>query len=129
VNGQFFGDAGNDTITAIDGDDLLDGGTGNDRLQGGDGSDTLTGGSGKDAFIFTNRAQGETVAYTDVVTDFAHNDRIEFLGTGMTFADLTISQGVTGTEIRYADNADIVNLIVLSGVDSTTMHASDFYFG
>jgi Ca2+-binding RTX toxin-like protein len=129
VNGQFFGDAGNDTITAIDGNDLLNGGTGNDRLQGGDGSDTLTGGSGKDAFIFTNRAPDETIAYTDVVTDFVHNDWIEFLGTDVTFADLTISQGATGTEIRYADNANIVNLIVLSGVDSTTMHTSDFYFG
>ena len=43
-----FGDAGDDTISGLDGDDTLDGGLGDDKLYGGGGNDTLTGGAGDD---------------------------------------------------------------------------------
>ena len=55
-----YGGAGNDTITAGDGNDLIFGGTGadtinagngNDLIDGGTGADTMTGGSGDDTFI------------------------------------------------------------------------------
>jgi Ca2+-binding RTX toxin-like protein len=128
INEQFYGEAGNDTIISLGGNDILDGGSGRDRLQGGDGSDTLTGGAGKDAYIFLNRAEGGTTAFTDTITDFTHQDWIEFLGTGMDFSDLTITQSAADTHIQYTDNAGIVDTIVLTGVDSTTMEASDFAF-
>ncbi len=128
IDEQFFGEAGNDTIISLGGNDILDGGTGRDHLQGGDGNDTLTGGAGKDAFIFIDRAEGGTTSFTDTITDFTHQDWIEMVGLGLTFDDLSIIQGATGTEIQYVDGAAITNTIVLTGVDSTTMEASDFYF-
>ncbi len=128
VEEQFFGDAGNDTIISIGGNDILDGGAGRDRLQGGDGNDTLTGGAGRDAFVFTDRSGDGTTAFTDTITDFAEQDWIEMMGLDLAFGDLVIAQGATGAEIQYADGAEIVNTIVLTGVDSTTVGLIDFHF-
>ncbi|WP_126976564.1 Hint domain-containing protein [Frigidibacter oleivorans] len=45
---QFWGNAGNDTITGKGGDDFIDGGADNDSLSGGAGEDTVLGGTGND---------------------------------------------------------------------------------
>ena len=43
---NFFGSAGNEWISALDGDDYIAGGAGNDTLDGGDGDDEIDAGSG-----------------------------------------------------------------------------------
>ena len=128
IHEEFYGDSGNDTITSLGGDDLLDGGEGNDVLRGGDGSDTLWGGDGRDVFVFGNRTEGGTVAFRDVIEDFERGDKIQFVGTGLTFAKLTITDGVDGAEIRYTDNARIVDTIVLVDVEANELRAADFAF-
>ncbi|MFN7222751.1 MAG: Hint domain-containing protein [Paracoccaceae bacterium] len=45
---NFYGGAGQDTVTAGSGDDLLSGGDGGDSLSAGAGNDTLFGGAGSD---------------------------------------------------------------------------------
>ena len=48
---EFWGNAGNDTISGGGGNDYLDGGADEDLLKGGAGSDTVLGGSGDDLVI------------------------------------------------------------------------------
>ncbi len=58
---NFFGSAGNEWISALDGDDYIAGGAGNDTLDGGDGYDEIDagsgvnfveGGAGDDSYVF-----------------------------------------------------------------------------
>jgi Ca2+-binding RTX toxin-like protein len=126
-NDVINGGKGNDFLWGEDGNDVIEGGAGDDRINGGDGNDTISGGAGQNAYIFTNRELGDT-AFTDTITDFSHQDWIEFLGTGLSFEDLTITQSAADTHIQYTDNAGILDTIILTGVDSTSMEASDFAF-
>ncbi|MBK8158162.1 MAG: cadherin domain-containing protein [Rhodospirillaceae bacterium] len=96
---HLYGNAGNNLLSAGDGNDYLaggagndtlDGGTGNDFLSGGAGVDTLTGGVGNDIFqnqtvsdnysVGTNQAvSGINPALYDKITDFdAATDKIVF---------------------------------------------------
>lgn len=117
------GGAGNDTISGgngadelfgLAGDDIL-GGDGSDNgpdlLDGGLGNDTLTGGNGPDIFVL---APGEG---TDTITDFSNPDVIG-LADGLTFGDLSFASSdiIFGTE----------TLATLTGIDTTTLTASDF---
>jgi subtilisin family serine protease len=51
---------------------ILVGNAANNTLNGGIGNDTLTGGAGDDTFVFTNKAEIETI------TDFASGDKLAF---------------------------------------------------
>ena len=127
---EYNGDSGNDTILALGADDLLDGGSGHDILRGGDGNDEIWGGFGRDTFVFTNRMQGGTVDYTDVImdADFDAGDKIQFVGTGLDFADLTITDSADGAQVAYTDNAGIENWIVLVDVAAEDLLPSHFLF-
>lgn len=56
------GGAGNDSLSAGNGNDKIDGGAGNDYLFGRDGNDTLDGGAGADEMLGGN--QTDTVDYS-----------------------------------------------------------------
>ncbi len=119
------GNRGNDTISGAGGDDtlfggkdndVLDGGEGNDILFGDLGSDILTGGSGRDTFVLRSGGGG------DVVTDFENG--VDFLGLrdGLTFAQLSITQGSAGTFISFGEEV----LVTLNGVSSNLVAAESF---
>lgn len=119
------GNRNNDTISGLGGDDTLFGGQGNDVLNGGDGNDILfgdlgrdilTGGSGRDTFLLRSGGGG------DVVTDFENG--VDFLGLrkGLTFAQLSISQGQAGTLISFGQEV----LVTLNGVSSNLVTAESF---
>lgn len=133
------GGEGNDTLNGMGGTDILLGGAGNDRLNGQGGSDTLNGGLGDDVlsggtssidvFVFDRAVapNGSLVGWgRDTITDFEHgSDHINFRGTGLTFADLTILQVGNDTVI-----SDLLSgsSVTLTGVNSSIIGTSDFYF-
>jgi Ca2+-binding RTX toxin-like protein len=126
ADNMLIGRGGNDSLEGGAGDDSLEGGHGKDRLYGGAGDDMLTGGSGNDRlyggagadiFVFGPGHGRDTVfGFEDGV------DRLDFSGTGLSFADLTIS-GVANTTIISA-----AGRVVLSGIDSSLIAADDFIF-
>ncbi|KAB7609817.1 S8 family serine peptidase, partial [Amylibacter sp. SFDW26] len=62
-NDTIVGNALENMIYGMRGDDFLVGGAGNDTLNGGSGDDTLNGGSGKD--VFNGGAGNDTVSYAN----------------------------------------------------------------
>ncbi len=118
------GDAGNDTILGGKDSDSLVGGAGDDVLIGDEGSDTILGGSGGDLFVLT-AAQG-----SDVISDFRKGEDLLSLGGGLTFTQLSISQGTEGREaspttfIRISNSGEL--LAVLNGVQASAIAPSDF---
>ncbi|WP_305851964.1 calcium-binding protein, partial [Ruegeria sp. HKCCD8929] len=105
-----IGGVGDDTITGYSTDDILNGGAGND---------TLTGGSGSDEFVF-----GDGFGL-DQITDFADgSDMIRIDITGLTFADLSISDNAGDAEVDIAGHGKIT----LSGVDASLLTEDDFLF-
>lgn len=92
-----FGGAGNDSLYGGDEDDTLLGEAGNDKLDGGDDTDTLTGGDGHDTFVVRSGDGSSGFINANQITDFEGGiDRIE-LAAGLTFAELSITQGTSGS--------------------------------
>jgi 3-phytase len=116
---RLLGQSGNDTLLGGAGDDLLDGGSGNDTLRGGVGNDTITGGSGNDVFVL---AAGEG---TDVITDFRGDDRIG-LAAGLSFGQLTITQGSGSNSRDTIISVAGEELAVLTGVQANTLSSDSF---
>jgi Hemolysin-type calcium-binding repeat (2 copies). len=119
------GNRSDDQISGLGGDDTLFGGAGNDVLKGDEGNDllfgdlgnnTLTGGPGSDTLILRPSGGG------DVVTDFENG--VDFLGLpeGLTFAQLSITQGQAGTLISFGPEV----LVTLNGVSSSLVTAESF---
>ena len=115
-----FGNKGKDTLLGGEGDDHLDGGKGNDILDGGPGNDVLTGGEGHDTFVF-GPASGN-----DVVTDFSHEDNIEFDGVFQNFHDVQEASRQVGNDTVITIDAN--NSVTLQNTDLSSLHASDFVF-
>ncbi|MHA3916019.1 calcium-binding protein [Halovulum sp. GXIMD14793] len=117
-NDELRGDQGNDTLygDAIGADN---GNGGADRLSGGTDDDNLYGGSGADTFVF-NAGDG-----SDVIHDYQDGiDKLDFSGSGLTFADLTITAGGNGEAIIAYGNGDQITLQNAAG----QLDASDFIF-
>ena len=127
-NDMLFGNGGNDHLLGGKGDDLLNGGAGNDvldgglgkdRLIGGTGDDQLNGGQGADTFVF-----GAGFGH-DVITDFTHDDRIEF-NDGV----FQNAQQVLAASQQVGDNTvitvDADNSVTLQGLALQSLHAKDF---
>ena len=134
-----------DTLSGLGGDDTLDGGRGSDVLDGGSGNDTLigdrgldrlTGGTGEDTFVFTKVADR-----IDRITDFEIGiDAIDvsqiFAGSlydsSTPFEDyISLNQIGANTLVKIDPNGDRFNLfdrnlVVLEGVSSNDLSASDF---
>ena len=83
-NDTLFGDAGNDELRGRDGNDILDGGT---------GSDTIITDSGSDKIILRIGDGGNTLSDADIITDFTDGSDTFGLTNGLSFGDLTITQG------------------------------------
>ncbi|NJR57516.1 MAG: hypothetical protein HC769_00835 [Cyanobacteria bacterium CRU_2_1] len=106
---QLMGNAGANSINGGSGDDLIDGGAGND---------TLTGGAGVDRFILRS-GQG-----SDTITDFQDGQDLLALGGGLTFEQLTLTQGSGQTLITRTDTNEV--LAALMGIQVSAIGASDF---
>ena len=117
------GEAGSDTLEGGAGIDVLDGGADDDTLNGGAGTDTLTGGGGSDTFAFGFDHGNDTV------TDFADGtDDIDFRGSGLLYADLTIVADGADTVVSHRDRHHRRHSIRLTGVSVTTIGPDDFLF-
>jgi Ca2+-binding RTX toxin-like protein len=100
-------EAGDNSISGLDGNDLLDGGDGQDSLNGGDGSDTLSGGSGADTFAFQFGQSSNLL--TDRITDFTINaDKISLFGLAGIAASAPTSFS------RANDNTTATTLLALA---------------
>jgi Ca2+-binding RTX toxin-like protein len=118
-NDTVNGGGGNEVIYGEAGDDSLLGGIGNDTLWGGTGNDTLTGGNGADRFVFA------TGHGSDVITDFENGIDVIRLATGAAdFSAVTVTAQGSDTLVQFSDVS-----ILLAGVDSSLIDASDFIFG
>jgi len=86
---------------ATTGDDVITGSFQSEIIAGGTGNDTLSGINGSDTFVF---AVGDGV---DHITDYnAANDTLEF--TGISFADLTITQVGSDVLIEYGTSDQLI---------------------
>ncbi|MDX2231718.1 MAG: choice-of-anchor I family protein [Leptolyngbyaceae cyanobacterium bins.349] len=122
---------GNDYVDGLSGDDLLRGGAGNDTLIGGDGDDTLIGGTGID--VLTGGYGSDTFVLaatsgTDTLTNFNVDDDLLQLTGGLTFGQLSITQGTgaiaNDTLIQLSATKEV--LAVLSGVQANTLTINNF---
>jgi Ca2+-binding RTX toxin-like protein len=144
-NDTLNGGSGRDAINGSNGDDSLTGGNGNDNLNGGNGNDillgqvsndnlvgdsgddllngglgddTLLGGRGSDRFVLAS-SDG-----TDTISDFINGQDLIQLSAGLTFGQLTITQGTS----TNANNTSIASsgelLAILAGVSTIT--SADF---
>ncbi len=124
-NDQLFGDLGNDSLYGNQGNDSLSGGDGNDTLIGGEdndtllgqaGEDVLSGGGGSDTFVLAAQSGA------DVIVDFADGQDLLGLTLGLSFDDLTIDQGDSGTLILL----DGELLVTLNTINITFITEDDF---
>lgn len=118
-----LGGPGDDRLEGGAGADLIVGGGGNDRIDGGPGNDTLRGGQGADVFVF--RAGSGVDRIADFVPGVDHVDLSAHPGFG-SWAEvqpaLTAAQGGTLLDLGGGD------LVLLAGIDQTSLAADDFLF-
>jgi len=114
------GGIGLDNLNGGRGNDFLDGGADNDFLNGGLGDDILQGGSGNDIFALSVNSG------TDTILDFEDGADLLALPAGLGFNKLSILQGsgslVNDTLIQHQSKT----LAILSGVQATSINASNF---
>lgn len=117
-NDNLIGIPGNDNINGLRGNDILNGGGGSDNLSGGKGFDTLNGGLGNDNPI------GGAGLGIDTIYDFANGQDTVQLINGLTFGQLSISGGTSGTLIRVASSNEV--LASLTGIAPNLIGSEDF---
>ena len=139
-NNTLSGGGGSDTITGGDGQDSLSGGTGTDTMNAGIGNDTLTGGSDNDMMnggtgndLFTEASGNDVFIFeaafgNDQIIGFDANplsgqDILDMQLLGITFAGVSVT--AQGLDTLITVGADT---ILLTGVLSTTVDATDFLF-
>jgi 5'/3'-nucleotidase SurE len=115
---RISGGAGNDTLFLGSNGRAL-GGEGNDKFYvGTGGSNLLSGGAGADQFWIYN---GEAPASANTIVDFQIGTDVLGISGGVKFTDLTR----TGNNISIGGNT----IATLTGVDTTTLTATNFAFG
>ncbi|MDE0005728.1 MAG: M10 family metallopeptidase C-terminal domain-containing protein, partial [Rhodospirillaceae bacterium] len=124
-----IGGSGDDVIIGNAEANVLAGNAGNDRLVGGAGDDTLTGGAGRDRFVYASADTGR-----DRITDFTGGeDRIDFTGLDIAFADLTIVQGsgadAAHTVISWIGAGGTAQSVTLENIQASSIGEADFLFG
>lgn len=123
---SLWGEAANDKLYGGSGDDLVSGGAGLDTLEGGAGNDDLTGGTDADRFVYAlNQSNG-----SDIISDFQDGtDLIDIRApAGLTFADLTVASINGGADTQIAYYGTYTTDVVLVGIVSSAIDASDFLF-
>jgi len=119
TNGEFkiFGGRMNDSIL---------GSSGNDTLDGGAGSDNITTGIGSDQIILRSGDGGNALSDADIITDFTDGSDAFGLTNGLSFGDLTRSQGTDD----YANDSIISHgseyLAILRNIDVSDLTEADF---
>ncbi|MDB9852746.1 hypothetical protein OAC62_07410, partial [Amylibacter sp.] len=115
------GYAGNDILFGNAGNDDLRGRDGNDQIDGGTGSDSITTGSGLDKIILRIGDGGNTLSVADIITDFTDGSDNFGLTNGLSFGDLTITQGsgdyANDTIIKYGSEY----LAILQNIDDFSL--------
>jgi VCBS repeat-containing protein len=139
------------TITGGNGDEILIGSSGNDTLDGNGGRDYLIGNGGNNTFRFDDGDSGNTIATADVIADFKPAGDIidlsaidavsggsdqNFSGNGgFTQTASVVAHGVSwfqngaDTVVQIDTNGDTANvemMIVLTGINASALHASNF---
>jgi Ca2+-binding RTX toxin-like protein len=135
---SLIGGLGNDTLKGRNGDDVLaggagndtvNGGAGNDRINGDEGDDKLVGENGADIFIFQQNWGDDTIVDFDIGADTLDLSALGLRATGesnqVVFARLSLASVGADTRISVGGS----NSILLSGVNSASLSASDFDFG
>ena len=112
------GNPGANAISGADGNDRLRGLDGDDTLTGGVGNDVLEGGGGADRFVFGTGDGLDLVLDFEIGTDLA-----DLSSTGLSFADLTVTDITSGALIAYGADA-----LVLSGIAATDVVEGMFAF-
>lgn len=116
------GNALDNALTGSASGNWLLGGDGSDTINGKGGNDVLFGEAGSDTFVF------EGTSGADVIGDFVQGqDRIRLIGSWMTFDQ--VSNGFHQNGSDGAIDLGNGNLIVLQGVQLSSLTASDFIFG
>ena len=109
--------AGDDTLSASGGDNILDGGT---------GADTIRTGSGLDKIILRAGDGGNTLSDADIITDFTDGSDDFGLTNSLSFGDLTRTQGTgdyaNDTIIKYGSEY----LAILQNIDVSLLTEADF---
>ncbi len=96
---------GDELLVGGEGDDTLLGNLGDDTIIGGAGNDRLQGGPGRDVFTFNDANWGDD----RIVLDFLpQSDTLDFTGSGLTRADLTITSAPGGNVLIEAGDSSIV---------------------
>ncbi|MDZ4253503.1 MAG: FG-GAP-like repeat-containing protein [Sulfuritalea sp.] len=123
------GNRGHNELDGLGGNDTLLGGAGADILIGGTGADRLVGGAGTDSFVIAAGDGGSTLAAADVLYDFEDGiDQIGLTG-GLTFDNLTFSQGNgtdTATSNTVIGTSSGEYLVVLLHTSTSAITALDF---
>ncbi|MCM2306594.1 MAG: M10 family metallopeptidase C-terminal domain-containing protein [Sulfuritalea sp.] len=123
------GNRGHNELEGLGGNDTLLGGAGADVLHGGTGADRLVGGAGPDVFVFAAGDGGAGLAAADMLYDFENGiDRIALAG-GLSFSDLTISQGngsgtAAGNTVIGTNSGEY--LVVLLNTSASAIAELDF---
>jgi Ca2+-binding RTX toxin-like protein len=85
-NDLMFGNGGSDKLCGCQSNDTLTGPKGYDYLMGGLGNDILSGGIGRDRIVLTAGSG------PDLITDLTKGEDLLVLASGLTFAQLSITQ-------------------------------------
>ena len=117
-NDLIFGNGGSDQLCGEEGKDTLNGGKGDDYLIGGLGNDILSGGPRRDRFVLTAGSD------PDLITDLTKGEDLLVLASGLTFAELSITQNANAAFIRIGQNGQL--LAALNGVPASAIDLNDF---
>ena len=121
-NDTIYAGAGNDTIYAGAGNDLIYAGEGDNIIYSGTGNNTVYSGSGSDLFALT------TGFGTTTINNFGVGKDVLSLTVGLTFEQLSITQGTNGdeffTQISIANSDDL--LAILKWVQADTVTSTSF---
>ncbi|MDB4087981.1 hypothetical protein N8Z86_02580, partial [Amylibacter sp.] len=108
------------------GNDRINGGIGNDKFDGGTGKDIITTGLGSDEIYLRIGDGGTELADADIITDFTDGSDDFGLTNGLSFGDLTRTQGsdvyANDTIIKYGSEY----LAILQNIDVSLLTEADF---
>ena len=117
TNDNLYGQAGDDILIGTIGDNILDGGT---------GADTIYSGHGSDKIILRIGDGGNALSDADIITDFTDGSDDFGLTNGLSFGDLTKTQGsgdyANDTIIKYGSEY----LAILQNIDVSLLTEADF---
>ena len=113
-----FGNGGRGKLCDWEGNNTLDSGKGDDYLMGGLGNDILSGGPRGDRIVLI------AVSGHDLITDLTKGEDLLVLASGLTFAQLSITQNGNAAFIRINQNNQL--LAALNGVPASAIALNDF---